>query len=164
MEAVEFIKMSSEHGKEVMDIFNYYIENSFAAYPDRKLPYEFYAKFLEMTKGYPAYVIKLNNQIEGFCFIRAFNPFPAFKETAEITYFIKKESIGKGIGKQALDKLELEAKNMGITKILASISSRNIESLSFHKKYGFIESGRLQGIGKKFNKNFDVIWMQKDLH
>ena len=160
---ITFDNLSPEQRDDVMRIYNYYTENSFSAYPENKLPLEFYNKFLEMTKGYPAYVMKIDGVIAGFCFIRSYNPFPAFKETAEITYFIDKEYTGKGLGKAALDKLEEEAKNMGIKNILASITSENIQSISFHKKYGFKECGRFAGIGKKWNKQFDIIWMQKKI-
>lgn len=40
--------MSVIDRESVMDIFNYYIENSFSAYPERKLPYEFFDTFLNM--------------------------------------------------------------------------------------------------------------------
>ena len=126
-----FEKMTKEYSKDIMDIFNYYVENSYAAYPELKLSYEFYKKFLEMTKGYPAFIIKNkdNEKVVGFCFLRAYNPFPVFRETAEITYFLEKNEIGKGIGKKALNKLEEEAKKIGINKLLANISSENITSI-----------------------------------
>lgn len=160
---ITFENMSEKHRDGVMNIFNYYAENSFSAYPEKQLPIEFYGKFLEMTKGYPSFTILYENKIAGFCFLRAYNPFPAFKETAEITYFISKEYTGKGLGKAALDKLEAEAKNIGIKNILASITSENIQSISFHKKSGFTECGRFKCIGKKWEKPFDIIWMQKEI-
>ena len=157
--------MTEKYEKEVIDIFNYYVENSFAAYPELKLPYEFYNKFLEITRGYPAFVIKKKEigNVIGFCFLRAYNPFPVFKETAEISYFIEKNEVGKGIGKKALEKLEEEAKKIGIKTLLADISSENIQSINFHKKNGFIECGRFHNVGKKHGKNFDVVWMEKAL-
>jgi L-amino acid N-acyltransferase YncA len=30
----------NEDRKSIIDIFNYYVENSYAAYPETKLPYE----------------------------------------------------------------------------------------------------------------------------
>jgi phosphinothricin acetyltransferase len=158
-----FEPMSLEHSREIMDIYNYYVENSYAAYPDRALPYEFYPKFLDMTKGYPAYTILEEGRVVGFCFLHAYNPFPSFKECAEITYFIDKDFTGKGIGKAALERLEAEAAQKGIKRILANISSLNNQSLSFHLKNGFRECGRLEKIITKQGKQFDVVWMQKDL-
>ncbi|MEM5775121.1 MAG: hypothetical protein AAGU05_08995, partial [Anaerolineaceae bacterium] len=51
----------------VMDIFNYYIENSFAAYPERTLDYEFYERLLGTTQGYPtAALVTAQNKVIGF--------------------------------------------------------------------------------------------------
>lgn len=160
-----FEKMNETHGKEVLDIFNYYIENSFAAYPATKLPYSFFDRFLEMPNGYPSYVIKNKDtkNIIGFCFLKAYNPLPTFKETAEITYFIAKDSVGAGIGKAALNLLEKDAQNLGVKYLLANISSKNEQSLNFHKNNGFSECGRLNNIGRKNDENFDVVYMEKTL-
>ncbi|MDX9703293.1 MAG: N-acetyltransferase family protein [Candidatus Auribacterota bacterium] len=160
-----FEAMTEKHGVSVMEIFNYYVEHGFSAYPEKSLPVEFFAKFIEMTKGYPAFVMidEATQEIVGFCFLRPYNPFPVFKKTAEISYFIKPEYTGKGLGTIALEKLQSEAKNKGIKFILASISSRNEQSLSFHKKNGFFECGKFSSIGEKKGVAFDVIWMQKEL-
>lgn len=162
---IKFEPMTGEHGREVMDIFNYYVENSYAAYPEQSLPYQFFGMFMEMTRGYPAYVIKNNDsgKVVGFCFLRAYNPMPAFRETAEISYFLDKEEVGRGIGREALGLLEREGGKMGVKYILANISSRNKQSLDFHSKNGFVECGRFLNIGRKKGKNFDVIWMEKEI-
>lgn len=160
-----FEKMTETHAKEVLDIFNYYIENSFAAYLATKLPYNFFSKFLEIPNGFPAYVIKNRDteNVVGFCFLKAYSPLPSFKETAEITYFIEKDSVGMGLGKLALNLLEEEAQKLGIKYLLANISSENEQSLKFHAKNGFKECGRFYNIGKKKDKNFDIVYMQKSL-
>lgn len=158
-----FEPMTMEHEKPVMEIFNYYIENSYAAYPESKLPDQFYAKFLEIGQVYPSYVIKDDNKIIGFCLLRPYNPFPVFKETAEITYFIHKDYTGKGLGAVALQKLEESARKTGIKKLLADISSENIHSIKFHQKNGFEVCGIFSDVGKKFNNKFSVIWMEKEL-
>ena len=69
--------------------------------------------------------------------------------------------MGKGIGKAALEKLEEEAKKIGIKTLLADISSENTQSIHFHEKNGFRICGRFHNIGKKKGKNFDVVWMEK---
>jgi phosphinothricin acetyltransferase len=161
MEKITFEPLMQQHGEEVMRIFNYYIENSFAAYPEKQLPEEFFGRFLEMTEGYPSYALRWHEKIIGFGFLRAFHPFPVFRETAEISYFIDKEHTGKGLGKMMLKKLESEGKQMGIHIIMANISSENPQSIAFHTKNGFTECGRFPGVGKKFQKAFDMVWMVK---
>ena len=163
-QAIEFENLNIRHQTEVISIFNYYVENSYAAYLEKRVPDAFFGNLLEMTKGYPAYAVKMNEKVIGFCFLRAYNPFPAFSESTEITYFMDKDYSGKGIGKIILDKIEEDAKEKGICNILASISSLNINSLKFHKKNGFIECGKFPEIGKKFGKAFDIIWMIKKIN
>jgi phosphinothricin acetyltransferase len=95
--------------------------------------------------------------------LRAYSPFPVFSRTAEITYFLRPGFTGQGIGKTMLGYLVEKAKEQGITSILASISSLNEESIHFHRKNGFAECGRFRTIGRKREKDFDVIYMQKML-
>jgi L-amino acid N-acyltransferase YncA len=156
--------LTKNNQKEIIDIFNYYIENSFAAYPENEVPYEFFDNLLKMSEGYPACTAEdEKGNILGFGMLRAYNPFSAFSQTAEITYFINPEHTGRGIGKMMLDYLINKAKEKGITSILASISSLNESSINFHKKNGFVECGRFREIGKKKGKTFDVVYMQKML-
>lgn len=152
----------AEDGNQVIDIFNYYVENSFAAYPEDRVPYEFFQSFLNLTQGCPFLVAKdVSDRIVGFGSLRPYSPMPTFSHAAEITYFFSPEHTSKGLGKQMLDRLITEARRMGIATVLASISSLNQTSLAFHKKNGFVESGRFIGIGRKKGQEFDVVWMQR---
>jgi phosphinothricin acetyltransferase len=153
---------STDDGKAIIDIFNHYVENTFAAYPEAAVPYEFFGLFMSMSQGYPFLVAKDGEgKVLGFGLLRPHNPMPAFSRTAEITYFIAPDHTRKGIGGKMLDRLLAEASEIGITSILASISSLNPGSLAFHKKHGFQECGRFVGIGRKKGREFDVVWMQK---
>ena len=43
--------VSKEDGNAIIDIFNHYVENSFAAYPEDPVPYMFFDFFLNMSAG-----------------------------------------------------------------------------------------------------------------
>ncbi|MGA1863432.1 MAG: N-acetyltransferase family protein [bacterium] len=155
-------KLSDEYRKPVIDIFNYFIENSFAAFPEIRVDYDFYDKILNMSRGYPSVVVKDNiENVIGFAFLHAYHPIETFKRVAEISYFIMPEYTRKGIGKNILDRFYDNAKILKIDSILACISSLNEKSIRFHLKNGFKECGRFKNIGRKFGMDFDVIWMQK---
>lgn len=156
--------ITTEDREPVIDIFNYYVENSFAAYPESKVPYQAFDMFLQMTKDLPTTTIKdQTGKLLGFGLLRTFNPIPSFSRTAEVTYFIDIKHTGKGLGKIMLEFLEREGLNKGITTILANISSLNNGSINFHKNNGFIECGRFKKVGKKKGQLFDIVWMQKML-
>ena len=156
--------LSNEDRKSVIDIFNYYVINSFAAYPENKLPYQAFDMFLQMSNGFPTGVIKdESGKTVGFGMLRSHNPMPTFSQTAEVTYFIHPDYTGKGLGKKLLSFLEKSAIEKGITNILANISSLNPGSIRFHRKNGFTECGRFKQVGKKNGQEFDTVWMQKKL-
>ncbi len=156
--------MAAEDREPIMNIFNHYVENSFAAYPESKLPYEAFDLLLEMSRGYPSGTIRdPKGEIVGFGMLRAHNPMSTFSRTAEIAYFLRPGYTGKGLGKALLAYLEKGGREKGITNILASISSLNPQSIEFHKKTGFVECGRFRKVGRKNGRDFDTVWMQKML-
>ena len=156
--------LSPADRKAIIDIFNYYVENSFAAYPEQTLSYEAFDMFLNMSNGFPRGSVKdQHGTTVGFGMLHAHNPLPTFAHTAEVSYFIHPDYTGKGLGKLLLSFLEASAVDQGITIILANISSLNPSSIRFHQKNGFRECGRFKKVGKKRGQEFDTIWMQKML-
>jgi L-amino acid N-acyltransferase YncA len=156
--------ISENDRKSVINIFNYYIENTFAAYPEQKVSYDFFDVFLKLFQGYPSATVQdKTNTVVGFGFLRAYHPSPTFSQTAEITYFIAPNYTRKGIGKRMLAYLIAEAGKKKIDMLLANISSLNPASIAFHLKQGFAECGRFHDIGVKNGKKFDIVWMQKKI-
>lgn len=161
---IQLTPVSMADRKEIIDIFNHYIETSFAAFPDQPLSYESFELILNKCKGFPSVTARDKQEtVVGFGLLHAYNPFPVFSGTAEITYFIKPEWTGKGIGTMMLDYLCQKAKEKGIVTILASISSLNEQSLRFHQSKNFHECGRFINVGRKNNVSFNIVYMQKFL-
>jgi L-amino acid N-acyltransferase YncA len=96
----------------------------------------------------------------GFGLLKRFHPSEVFNHTAELGYFIKPDYTVKGLGTLLLAQLIRDARKMNIRVLLASISSMNEKSIEFHKKHGFFECGRFEGIGQKQGQVFDLVWMQ----
>ncbi len=157
-----FEPLGDQHRIPVIDVFNYYIKNTHAAFPGTPVDYRFFDRFLEMSRGYPAVVAKTDSgQVVGFGFLRAHHPADSFRRTAEVTYFILPEYTGRGLGSAMLEMFIERAGRLGLDSILASVSSRNETSLRFHRKHDFRECGRFQRVGRKLGKDFDVIWLQR---
>lgn len=146
---------------EVSSIFSYYIENNFAAYPESEVDSNFFLNIKQTANCF--YVLELGTTIVGFAFLRNFLPYDNFKHTGVLTYFIDYKYTDKGLGTLLLNKLIEYAKENEISILLVNLSSLNQQSLNFHIKHGFYECGRFKNIARKFNKEFDIIWMQKNL-
>jgi L-amino acid N-acyltransferase YncA len=153
-----------DDGQGIIDIFNYYIENGFAAFPERKVPYEFSGMLAGMAGDLPAVVAKdKNERVLGFGMLRYHNPMPAFSHTGEVTYFLRPETTGKGIGSAILGHLEKEGAKKGIKCLLACIASPNEGSIRFHEKHGFTPCGRFSKVARKNGIFFDTVWMEKGI-
>ncbi len=156
------LPLAGSDGAEVIDLFNYYVRSSFAAFPEKPVPPEFFDRLMQAAEGYPAVAARdRDGALAGFGMLRPFNPMPAFAHTAEVTYFVRPDVTGRGIGTAMLRHLTAEGKKRGISVILAHISSRNEGSIRFHEKQGFFEVGRFRGAGKKRGLPFDSVWMEK---
>ncbi len=148
----------------VTDIFNYFVENSFAAYPDKKVGPEVFDLLRNMSRAGAFYVAETpDKEVIGFALLRHHQVAEAFNRAGEITYFILPEHERKGLGTLFMNTVIEDARDAGVETLLANISSLNDVSLNFHLKHGFKECGRFKRIGRKFDRDFDVIWMQKFL-
>ena len=160
---IKFEKMGMVYQKDVMKIFNHYVENGTSAFPQDVVPEQFYEMLRKKSEGLSAYVlVDMNNDLViGFCFLSPYSPLSTFISTSTISYFIDEKYVGKGLGTQCLLKLESDAAALGIHNLIAEISSENERSIKFHEKHGFQMVGKLNDIGEKLNKTFSVIYMQK---
>lgn len=154
--------MTAADREPVIDLLNHYVVGSFAAFPLRPMPYAFFDLFLRAAETHPALTARaVDGAFAGFAMLRPYHFAESFAATAEISYFLAPEHTRRGLGSLLLDRLGAAGAAMGVTRLLAQISSLNQPSLDFHARHGFVQSGRLAGIGRKFDRDFDVIWMQK---
>jgi phosphinothricin acetyltransferase len=148
---------------DVTRIFNYYVKRSFAAFPDREVGRPFILQLLEQAREYGSYAIELDGMIVGFGMLRPLYPFLNLMAAGEVSYFICPGYTGQGMGTRLLGVLEDRARELGMTSLVARVSSRNRKSIRFHRKNGFSPCGRIRHVGTKFGKPFDVVILQKFL-
>jgi phosphinothricin acetyltransferase len=151
--------MQESDREAVMRIFNHYAATSFSAYPDGPLPPQFFIPLREGSVS--AIVLEGDGGITGFGLLKPFLPFPVFRKSGMLTYFLAPEATGKGLGIRLLEQLTLDAKKQGMTMLVANMSSKNEASIRFHKRHGFSVAGNLAGVGEKFGEPFGVLWMQR---
>jgi L-amino acid N-acyltransferase YncA len=156
--------LHEEDHEGVRAIFNDYVEHSFAAYPQHLLSVDEIQNLLKSCQGFPALAAKDDDgNLIGFGFVRPYNPYDTFASTATITYFVAAGHTGKGLGSAFLRQLEMEARDQGISRLLAHVSSKNEPSLAFHRKHGFDQCGCFHSVGCKRGESFDIVWFEKSL-
>ena len=148
---------------EITRIFNHYVRRSFAAFPDREVERPLMLQLLGQAKEFGAYVAEQGDRIIGFGLVRPLYPFPNLMAAGEVSYFICPGFTGRGTGTRLVGVLEDRARELGMTSLVARVSSRNRRSIRFHRRNGFVTCGRIRNIGMKFGKHFDVVLLQKSI-
>ncbi len=154
-------KISKEDYQQVLDIYNYYIENTTSTFEIEKLNLLEFSKRIESIKEkYPYLVIKDDDVVLGYGYLNYFNERKAYDITGDLSIYIDPKKCHKGLGKKIWLALLLEAKKMGLCNIISIITLENEASINFHKKIGFCEVGKLTDVGIKFNRKLGVGFYQ----
>lgn len=158
-----------EDANELSEIYKPYVENTAVSFeylaPDAK---EFERRILEKIHTYPYLVAEVDGEIAGYCYASSFLPRPAYSHSVETTLYIKEEFHGMGIGKMLYLKLEELLKLQNVVSLNACIAyahnpdeTLNNISMLFHSKMGYRYVGKFNGSGYKFDRFYDMIWMEK---
>jgi len=161
MPAIRIRPVKEGDREPVVSIFNHYIRESHAAFPDQPVGPGF---FNVMIHGaHASYVAEERGRVVGFAILRPFLAFPAFSGTAAVTFFILPSHVRQGLGTRLMGAMTEDARRLGIHTLVAQISSRNGGSIDFHEKQGFRECGRIPDAGNKFGESFDLVLMRRTL-
>jgi phosphinothricin acetyltransferase len=161
---LEYRFRSAQDGdsRSIADIFSYFAQNTFSAYPCSPVDESVLPRLRAMAGDLPIYIAETSNDtVIGFACLRPLYPADTMRRCAEVTIFILPEHTRHGLGGKFLAKLEDAAKALGVDTIIGGASSHNQPSLDFQRKHGFTECGIFQRVGRKFDKDFDIVWMQK---
>ena len=142
-------------------IFNYYVETSFAAYPDKPVGADFFKAVYHSAPEYPFFVAETGARLAGFGYLSPIRRADTLRSSGMLTYFLSPAHTGCGLGTRLLEALMAHGRKMGVTNYLAHVSSLNENSLRFHEKRGFKECGRFHAVGRKFGRPFDMVWLQR---
>ncbi len=145
----------------VAAIFNHFVVNSPAAYPDRPVGPEFFREKQLALPAFPFVVVETDGRLVGFAYLSPVHPVPTMRRSAQVTYFILPNHTGQGLGGRLLELLLEEGRAMGVDNFMAHVSSLNEGSIRFHTRHGFTECGRFRRIGTKHGDDFDMVWLQR---
>ena len=85
---IHFNKLTEEYKKETIDIFNYYIEHTTAAYRSEKVGYDFFNTLVD-DDVVSAYAIMNNaNEVIGFCMLEKYKNIRTFDGIGDCMHFI----------------------------------------------------------------------------
>lgn len=149
----------------ILEIINYNILNSTALYDyyPRKLDDQIAIFDDKVKKGFPIIVAVENETVVGFGYYSEFRFREAYKFTVEHSVYAHQNHTGKGIGKLLLSELITLAIKQNLHTMIGVIDAENVNSISFHEKFGFETVGIIKETGYKFDRWLHSVFMQKML-
>jgi phosphinothricin acetyltransferase len=160
-------KATSEDLPAMVEIYNYYIQNSVVTFDmDAMALVDWAEKFRWINElGLPFIVAQSpNGQIIGFAYVAPWRQKAAFKRTVEDSIYLRPAAIGKRVGTKLLGELLEQAKAAGVKEVVAVISDKGAESsIALHERFGFKHQGHLGKVGFKFGRWLGTVLMQKSL-
>ena len=113
--------------------------------------------------GFPVLVAEKEARVAGYGSFGDFRPFEGYRVTVEHSIYVAADSRGKGFGAALLAALIDEARRLEKRVMIGGIDAANAISIALHAKFGFVEAGRLPGVGVKFGRPLDLVLKQKNL-
>lgn len=151
-------------------IYAYYVEKTAITFeytaPDMA---EMERRRQEISQRYPYLVAESDGKVVGYAYAHAFYGREAYAWSVESSIYVDVNIRKHGIGRKLYEALEKALKSMGILNINACIAvPRDNQdpyvtngSLNFHQRLGYTLVGRFHNSGYKFDRWYDVVWMEK---
>ena len=160
---------SLEDAERILEIYDYYVKNTAITFEyDTPSLHEFQKRMEKTMQRYPYLVILKDGRMEGYAYAGAFVGRAAYDWSCEITVYLDHQAQKCGMGRIIYEALEKALREMGIRNLYACIGypERDDEYLTansagFHAHLGFVKVGEFHKCGYKFNRWYNMIWMEK---
>jgi len=158
-----------EDAPRLLKIYSYYVENTAVSF-EYETPSleEFKNRIVNIKSKYPYIVLEENGIIYGYSYAGVFKGRRAYDHCCEMTVYLDHEAKGKGYGRALYEEMERRLLDMGIINLYACIGDPITEdeyltkdSEKFHQRMGYTTVGRFHKCGYKFDRWYNMIWMEK---
>ncbi len=158
-----------EDAEALLNIYAYYVENTAITFEyDVPSLDEFKGRIQKTLSKYPYLVILVDQQIMGYAYAGTFKDRAAYDRCVETTIYLAHDAVRCGLGKKLYLALEEALQKQGILNLYACIGYPVVEdeyltknSAQFHEYLGYETVGQFHKCGYKFNRWYDMIWMEK---
>jgi L-amino acid N-acyltransferase len=145
----------------INDIYNYYVLNSTTTY--QEIPSSMEERLRWFTSRQPQHVVTVARQegeVVGWASLNVFRERSAYRFSCENSVYVRHDLFRRGIGEALIRDSLVRANQHGFRVVVAGIDAEQVASIAIHRKCGFIEAGRFNQIGYKFDRWLDVVFMQ----
>lgn len=152
---------------EIVLIYNHYILNTVFNFEYDIYTVQSRLSWFQQFQEQTAYQLLVccnqkDNKVVGFAASTPFSPMAGYHTSINISIYFLPEYTNKGLGSKLLNTLLEHSKSTHIHNMYAGLTVPNYPSLQLFKKFGFIQVAYFKEVGYKFNKYWDVVWLEKN--
>jgi phosphinothricin acetyltransferase len=119
-----------------------------------------FARFRQ-ERMYRLFVADEDGEVVGYAHSLPWRSKPAYERTVESTVLLRPGSEGRGIGRELYGRLLDEIREAGAHRAYAIIALPNDGSIAFHERLGFRAVGVLDEAGRKFDRWWSTLLMER---
>jgi L-amino acid N-acyltransferase len=165
---VTIVSATDQHLPGVVGIFNQAVRDTFSIWSETETTLDQRRAWLAARTGagYPVLVAvdpAAPVNVLGYGSFGVFRDFPGYIKTVEHSVYVSPAAQRRGIGNALLARLIEEARLRKLAAMVGGVDSSNAASLALHERHGFERQGFLKGVGRKFGKSLDLVFMVKAL-
>lgn len=112
------------------------------------------------ARGWPFLVAESDGGVVGYAYASVFRDRPAYAATCEDSIYIAHDRRGQGVGSALLAALLVAAERAGFRQMIAVVGGGEPASVALHRRLGFVETGRMHAVGRKFGRWLDTVYLQ----
>jgi phosphinothricin acetyltransferase len=148
------------------DIYNHYVLHTAATFDvephsveGRRAWFDHYS-----DRGlYRLLVAVRDGEVIGYASSSRFRPRQAYDTSIEVTVYLRSDTTGGGIGSALYEHLFTELREEPLHRAYAVIALPNPASVALHERFGFRAIGTMSEVGRKFDRWWDVLMMERSL-
>ena len=169
---IEIRPVTPEDAGRLLEIYSYYVKNTAVSFEyEVPLPEDFRKRIVNISEKYPYICAVSDGKIIGYAYAGIFHEREAYRHSVELSIYVDLERRRGGCGRFLYNALEELLKKQGIRNLYACIAVPpkkadeylTFDSVKFHKKMGFKTAGHFHSCGRKFDRWYDMVYMEKIL-
>jgi phosphinothricin acetyltransferase len=146
------------------EIYNHYVISTPITFDLKPVTVDERVRWFEEHAGtarHRLFVAEIAGSVVGWAGTGSFRDRAAYDTTVETTIYCAPDATRRGIGATMYRVLFDALKNEDINRLLAGITLPNDASVKLHRRFGFTEVGVFTECGRKFDRYWDVVWMER---
>ncbi|MEY2757621.1 MAG: L-methionine sulfoximine/L-methionine sulfone acetyltransferase [Pseudomonadota bacterium] len=165
---VGILDAEDAHLPGIAAIFNHAVRETFSIWSEAETTVDLRRQWMDarLAAGFPVVVAvdpAAPLDVLGYGSFGTFRDFPGYARTVEHSVYVAANMQRRGIGGMLLAELVVRARGKGMEAMVGGVDSSNAASIRLHEQAGFEIQGQLKGVGRKFGRRLDLVFMVKQL-